>query len=163
VGVTKPELGGSEYLRLHGEMGASVPRVDAVTNVKAYRRVLDVIDGGLVRACHDCSEGGLAVALAEMAFTGDLGLDLGIGKLPVSGAMRDDFALFSESNGRLLLEVPASKTERFEKVMADSPHACIGAVKKDRRLTVAKGGLTLFEETLDTLIGAWKTPLEAKR
>jgi phosphoribosylformylglycinamidine synthase II len=163
VGVTKPELGGSEYLRLHGEMGASVPRVDAVTNVKAYRRVLDAIDGGLVRACHDCSEGGLAVALAEMAFTGDLGLDLDIGKLPVSGAMRDDFALFSESNGRLLLEVPASKTERFEKVMADSPHACIGAVKKDRRLTVAKGGLTLFEETLDTLIGAWKTPLEAKR
>jgi phosphoribosylformylglycinamidine synthase II len=163
VGVTKPELGGSEYLRLHGEMGASVPRVDAVTNVKAYRRVLDAMDGGLVRACHDCSEGGLAVALAEMAFTGYLGLDLDIGKLPVSGAMRDDFALFSESNGRLLLEVPASKTERFEKVMADSPHACIGAVKKDRRLTVAKGGLTLFEETLDTLIGAWKTPLEAKR
>jgi phosphoribosylformylglycinamidine synthase II len=163
VGVTKPELGGSEYLRLRGEMGASVPKVDAETNVKAYRRVLDAMDGGLVRACHDCSEGGLAVALAEMAFTGDLGLDVDVGNLPVSEPMRDDFALFSESNGRLLLEVPASKTEKFEKVMADSPHACIGAVKRDRRLTVAKDGLTLFEETLDTLIGAWKTPLEAKR
>ena len=163
VGVTKPELGGSEYLRLHGELGASVPRVDAETNVKAYRRVLDAIDSGLVRACHDCSEGGLAVALAEMAFTGDLGLDVDVGKLPVSGAMRDDFALFSESNGRLLLEVPASKTEAFEELMGDSPHSCIGAVKKDRRLTVTKDGATLLEADLDALIGAWKTPLEAKR
>jgi len=163
VGVTKPELGGSEYLRLHGEMGSSVPRVDAETNFKAYTRVLEAMDGGLVRACHDCSEGGLAVAVAEMTFTGDLGLDMDIGKLPVSVSMRDDFALFGESNGRLLLEVPASKTEKFEKVMADSPHACIGAVKRGRRLTVTKDGATLLEADLDALIGAWKTPLEAKR
>jgi phosphoribosylformylglycinamidine synthase len=163
VGVTKPELGGSEYLRLHGEMGASVPRVDAETNFKAYTRVLEAMDGDLVRACHDCSEGGLVVAVAEMAFTGDLGLDMDIGKLPVSEPMRDDFALFSESNGRLLLEVPASKTEKFEKVMADSPHACIGAVKRGRRLTVTRDGAALLEADLEALIGAWKTPLEAKR
>jgi len=163
IGVTKPELGGNEYLRLLGELGGSVPRVDAGANLKAYSRVLDAMDGGLVRACHDCSEGGLAVAVAEMAFTGDLGLDLDIGWLPVSGPMRDDIALFSESNGRLLVEVPAPKAEAFEAIMGDSPHACIGAVKKDRVLTVAKDDLTLFEETLDTLIGAWKTPLEARR
>jgi phosphoribosylformylglycinamidine (FGAM) synthase-like enzyme len=163
VGVTKPELGGSEYLRLHGLMGASVPRVDAETNLKSYRRVLEAMDGGLVRACHDCSEGGLAVALAEMAFTGDLGLDVDLGKLPVSGPMRDDYALFSESNGRLLVEVPASKTEEFEKLIGDSPHTCIGAVKTERKLTVTKDGSRLLEEELDKLIGAWKTPLEARR
>ncbi|MCK4583391.1 phosphoribosylformylglycinamidine synthase, partial [Candidatus Bathyarchaeota archaeon] len=60
MGVTKPELGGSEYLRLHGELGGSVPRVDAEKNIKAYRRVLKAMDEGMVRACHDCSEGGLA-------------------------------------------------------------------------------------------------------
>ncbi|MFH0850574.1 MAG: phosphoribosylformylglycinamidine synthase subunit PurL [Candidatus Bathyarchaeota archaeon] len=163
VGVTKPELGGSEYLRLHGLMGASVPRVDAETNIKAYRRVLEAMDGGLVRACHDCSEGGVAVALAEMAFTGDLGIDVDLGKLPVSEPIRDDYALFSESNGRLLVEVPASKTEKFEKLMGDSPHACIGAVKTERKLTVTKDDSRLLEEELDTLIGAWKTPLEARR
>jgi len=48
-------------------------------------------------------------------------------------------------------------------VMADSPHACIGAVKRGRRLTVTKDGATLLEADLDALIGAWKTPLEAKR
>jgi phosphoribosylformylglycinamidine synthase len=163
VGVTKRELGGSEYLRLHGELGASVPKVDAKNNVKAYGRVLDAVDGGIVRACHDCSEGGLAVAAAEMAFTGDLGLNLDIGNLPVSEPMREDYALFSESNGRLLVEVPASKTQEFEALMGDSPHACIGAVKRDRMLTVTRDGAPILEEDLDALIGAWKTPLEAKR
>jgi phosphoribosylformylglycinamidine synthase len=163
VGVTRPQVGGSEYLRLHGELGASVPRVDAETNLRAYRRVLDAMDGGLVRACHDCSEGGLAVAMAEMAFTGDLGLDLNVGMLPVSGPMRDDYALFGESNGRLLVEVPASKTEAFEALMGESPQACIGAVKGDRVLTVTKDGATLLEADMDALIGAWKTPLEARR
>ncbi len=163
VGVTKPELGGSEYLRLQGELGGSVPRVDAETNIEAYRRVLEAMDEGLVRACHDCSEGGLAVAVAEMAFTGGLGVDLNIGKVPVSEEMRDDALLFSESNGRLLVEVPPTATARFTEIMRDSPHACVGAIKEDEALTVTKDGEPLFEVGLETLMVAWKTPLEAGR
>ncbi len=163
VGVTKPELGGSEYLRLQGELGGSVPRVDAERNIEAYMRVLDAMDEGAVRACHDCSEGGLAVAVAEMAFTGGLGVDLDIGKVPVSEAMRDDVLLFSESNGRLLVEVPPAATARFIEAMGDSTYACVGAVKEDKALTVTKDGEPLFEIDLEALIGAWKTPLEAKR
>jgi len=163
VGVTKPELGGSEYLRLHGELGGSVPRVDAEKNIKAYRRVLKAMDEGMVRACHDCSEGGLAVAVAEMAFTGDLGVDLDVGKVPVSGGMRDDVLLFSESNGRLLVEVTPATTARFIEVMGDTAYACVGAVKEEKALTVTKDGVLLFEIGLETLIGAWKTPLEARR
>jgi phosphoribosylformylglycinamidine synthase len=163
IGVTKPELGGSEYLRLHGELGGSVPRVDAEKNIKTYRRVLKAMDGGLVRACHDCSEGGLAVAVAEMAFTGDLGVDLDVGKVPVSGGMRDDVLLFSESNGRLLVEVTPANTARFIEVMGDTAYACVGAVKEEKALTVTKDVEPLFEIDLETLIGAWKTPLEARR
>ena len=163
VGVTKPELGGSEYLRLHGELGGSVPRVDAEKNIKAYRRVLKAMDEGMVRACHDCSEGGLAVAVAEMAFTGDFGVDLDVGKVPVSGWMRDDVLLFSESNGRLLVEVPPAATARFIEAMGDTAYACVGAVKEEKALTVTKDGAPLFEIDLEALIGAWKTPLEARR
>ncbi len=163
IGVTKPELGGSEYLRLQGELGGSVPRVDAETNIKAYRRILEAMDEGLVRACHDCSEGGLAVAAAEMAFTGDLGVDLDIGRVPVSEEMRADVLLFSESNGRLLVEVPPAATARFTEIMGDTAHACVGAVKEEKTLTVTKDGEPLFETGLETLIGAWKTPLEAGR
>ena len=152
VGVTKPEIGGSEYLRLNGELGGSVPKLDPETNIKTYKRVLDAMDAGLVRACHDCSEGGLAVALSEMAFTGDLGLDVDIALVPVSEQMRDDLLLFSESNGRLLIEVPADKTEEFEKTLEDSPYSCIGAVKQEKKLTVTKDGAKLFEVELDKLI-----------
>jgi len=162
VGVTKQELGGSEYFNLFGELGASVPRVDAEENMKAYTRVLEAMDNGIVRACHDCSEGGLAVAAAEMAFTGDLGLDLDLAHVPVDGEIRSDYVLFSESNGRLLVEVPAEKTGEFEKTMAGSPYSCIGVVKKERRLTVNRDEQLLFEAGLDELIGAWKTPLEGR-
>jgi len=163
VGKTKPELGGSEYYRLHGELGASVPELEPETNYKAYRRVIEAMDDGLVRACHDCSEGGLAVAAAEMSFTGDLGLDLDISKVPVIGPIRDDFALFSESNGRLLLEIPANKIDKFENTMKDTPRAVIGSVKMEPKLTVMKGETMIFEKDLDTLIHAWKTPLEGRR
>ena len=163
LGVTKPEIGGSEYIRLHGELGGSVPKVDAETNMKTYQMLLDAMDSGLVRTCHDCSEGGLAVAVAEMAFTGDLGVDLDIGKVPVDEKMRDDILLFSESNGRLLIEVSAEKTEAFEKAMEGVAISCIGAVKTDPKLTVTKDGKPVLEESLVELMKAWKTPLEAQR
>jgi phosphoribosylformylglycinamidine synthase len=163
VGVTKPEIGGSEYLRIYGELGGSVPKLDPEINILAYNRVLDAMDSRLVRACHDCSEGGLAVALSEMAFTGDLGLDVDIGKVLVSESMREDYLLFSESNGRLLIEVPADKTTKFENIMKDSPYSCIGVVKKESCLTITKDGVKMLELELSTLIEAWKTPLEAKR
>ena len=163
LGVTKPEIGGSEYIRLHGELGGSVPKLDAETNMKAYTKLLDAMDSGLVRACHDCSEGGLAVAVSEMAFTGDLGVDLDIAKVPVSEKIRDDILLFSESNGRLLIEVSADKTEAFEKAMEGVAISCIGAVKTDPKLTVTKDGKPVLEESLVELMKAWKTPLEAQR
>jgi len=101
--------------------------------------------------------------VAEMAFTGSLGIDLDIGKVPVSETIRDDVLLFSESNGRVLVEVSPTATARFIEMMGDTPHACVGAVKEDKALTVTKDGEPLFETDLDTLIEAWKTPLEAKR
>jgi phosphoribosylformylglycinamidine synthase len=163
LGVTRHEIGGSEYLRLHDELGGSVPKVDAETNFRAYRKLLDAMDSGFVRACHDSSEGGLAVAIAEMAFTGDLGVDVDLAKVPVVVDLRDDILLFSESNGRMLIEVQADKTDEFEKLMNGTAISCIGAIKTQKKLTVSKDGKPVFEESLDELMAAWKTPLEAQR
>jgi len=163
VGVTKPEIGGSEYLRLYNELGGSVPRLAPQQSIKAYKRVLKAMDSGYVYACHDCSEGGLAVALSEMAFTGDHGLEVDMVQIPVSNCMRDDILLFSESNGRLLIEVPADKTQEFEETLAGTLYSCIGAVKQEKRLTITKDGALLMDMELETLIEAWKTPLEARR
>jgi len=163
VGETKAELGGSEYYHLHGELGASVPKLEPEKNIEAYRRLGDAMDSGYVRACHDLSEGGLGVAAAEMAFTGGLGLDIDVSAVPGSQGMRDDFILFSESNARLLVEVAAEHERDFEGVMGDSVFARVGGVREERTLTVRKGTEVLFEIPLGDLMGAWKTPLEAAR
>ncbi|MGD2141942.1 MAG: phosphoribosylformylglycinamidine synthase subunit PurL, partial [Candidatus Bathyarchaeota archaeon] len=131
VGMTKAELGGSEYYALYGELGASIPRLDPKITILTYRRINKAVDLGLIRACHDISEGGIGVASAEMSFTGGLGLELNISKIPVSEEMRDDYLLFSESNGRFLVEVAGDRCDEFEELMGDSPFARIGLVKGD--------------------------------
>jgi phosphoribosylformylglycinamidine synthase len=163
VGVTKPELGGSEYYKLYGQLGATVPKLEPDASITAYRRVLNAIDAGIVRACHDCSEGGLGTAVAEMAFTGDLGVDLELGLVPVNEKMRNDFVLFSESNSRLLLEVKPGHVDEFNEMMAGSAYSCVGAVKKDKKLHVALNGEQLIDLSLDDLISSWKLPLEVLR
>ena len=163
VGLTKPEIGGSEYLALFDELGGSVPKVDAEANIMLYQRLNEAMDQGLVRSCHDLSEGGLAVSASEMAFTGGLGLELDLGAVPVSEPMRDDYVLFSESNGRLLVEVLPENVDRFEELMADNVYARVGSVVEDEYLTVRKDGNVLIHQSLSALIGAWKTPLEVPR
>ncbi|MDP7207166.1 MAG: AIR synthase-related protein [Candidatus Bathyarchaeota archaeon] len=163
IGTTKPELGGSEYYALHGKLGASVPKLEPKKNIIAYARLNEAMDRGIVRACHDLSEGGLGVSAAEMAFTGDLGIDIDLSKVPLSKDMRDDFALYSESNGRLLVEVPEKDCGEFESIMNDSVFARIGNVKEEKTLRLAKKGEPIIELPLKTLIRAWKTPLEDPR
>src|SRR5579885_850468 len=82
VGVTKDEMGGSHYNLVTGRDGGAVPRPDLALAPRTFARLYDMIRRGLVRACHDLSEGGLAVALAEMAFAGGVGADVtGLGAL----------------------------------------------------------------------------------
>jgi len=161
VGATKPELGGSEYYRLMGFPGASVPRLKAAEASEAYRRLTSAIDANLVGACHDLSEGGLGVAAAEMAFTGGHGLDLA----PVSAEaeMRDDAILFSESNGRLLVEVSPRHQSSFEELMEGAVFTRVGTVTGEERLTVSSRGGVIIDLLLQDLMAAWKTPLGGSR
>ena len=132
VGWTKDELGGSHFGLVSGASGGSVPQVDAAL----ARRTLVVCtrqsSAGLVRACHDLSEGGLAVALAEMAFAGGCGAQVLLGCVPrqieAAGADRvDAILLFSESATRLVCEVPADSAAQVPRM----PGGC--AVRGYRR------------------------------
>lgn len=163
VGETRPELGGSEYYRLKGLLGASVPKLEAAKAAETYRRLTSTIDAGLVRACHDLSEGGLGVAAAEMAFTGGLGLELSLTSVPAEAEMRDDIILFSESNGRLLVEVPPRHRSSFEEVMGDSVSARVGTVMGEERLSVLCRERVVVDLPLHELMTAWKTPLGGSR
>ena len=82
LGETRAELGGSEYYALHGAIGNRVPQVDAPRARVLYEALSQAIQGGLVSACHDCSDGGFGVAAAEMAFAGGFGMHLDLRAMP---------------------------------------------------------------------------------
>jgi phosphoribosylformylglycinamidine synthase len=162
VGETFPELGGSEYYKLKGCLGKSVPNVHGTPARKGFRAITRAIDGGFVKACHDLSEGGLAVAAAEMAFSGGYGLELNLRKVPAKGLGRDDFVLFSESNSRFLVEVSPKAREKFEGLMKGVVCAEVGKVTKSPRLC-AKGlaGGVVVDASLDDLLKSWKRTLSS--
>jgi phosphoribosylformylglycinamidine synthase len=163
VGKTRPELGGSEYYRLQGALGKSVPRVRLTQARKTFKALTGAIEAGAVKSCHDLSEGGLAVAAAEMALAGGFGLDLDLSKLPVSSVDRDDFALFSESNSRFLVEVAEKDKDEFEKLMKGTAFAVIGKVTKAQNLVI-KGfkGTEVVDASIESLREAWKRTLSGE-
>ncbi len=101
LGVTKDELGGSEYLAARGLVGNSVPTVDITGNLRRYRALFRAVGEHVVASAHDVSDGGLGVSLAEVALAGDLGIEVGLAGVPREGITREDGILFSESAGSL--------------------------------------------------------------
>jgi phosphoribosylformylglycinamidine (FGAM) synthase-like enzyme len=160
LGLTKGELGGSQYFAMHGAIGNSVPRVDAQEAVKLYNALSSAIGNGLVRSCHDCSDGGLGVALAETAFAGGYGMKINLDAVPAEDLDRDDFVLFSESQSRFVVTVSPANREAFEKVLAGNPFAAVGEVTAETRLeVVGLTGETVVAADVGALKEAWQKPL----
>jgi phosphoribosylformylglycinamidine synthase II len=167
VGETRAELGGSLYHRLHGGMGLSVPTPvpDAVETMRALHKA---IRAGLARACHDLSEGGLAVAAAEMALAGRLGLEVDLANLPRTADVKtDDVALFSESSARFLVEVAPEDAAAFQKALAGRPVVQLGHVTalsqgESRggsllRVQGLQGGIVI-QCAVEELLRVWQSP-----
>ncbi|MCC9076482.1 phosphoribosylformylglycinamidine synthase subunit PurL [Litorilinea aerophila] len=154
VGETRPELGGSLLYALLGQEGGTPPGLLA-DPLPRYRALHRAIRQGLVQACHDLSEGGLAVALAEMAIAGRLGAAI---TLPTDD-LADSGWLFSESNGRLLVEVAPEDVDAFEAHFQGLPLIPLGDVTSAGRLRVQRGNRTLIDLELDTLVSTWKGSL----
>ena len=161
VGVTHDELGGSHFAAIHGQVGANVPKVDKELAPKLFKKLHGAIIAGLVRGCHDLSEGGLAVAAAEMCIGGQLGMELSLANVPTGGAaagkLDDARLLFSESNSRFLVEVDEEKVPRFKKWMAGMPAVEIGEVTAGPYLVIrGSGGAPAVSATWQDLRKAWQ-------
>ncbi|MFA5150874.1 MAG: AIR synthase-related protein, partial [Candidatus Omnitrophota bacterium] len=161
VGQTCEELGGSHYYDLSGAIGNSVPKV----NVRKAKLIFNALSSasakGLVRSMHDCSEGGLGVSLAEMAFSGGLGMNVFLSSVPYAGERRDDFILFSESNSRFIVEVEKGKKKEFEKKLKGLPLALIGCVSEKKEFKVyGLDGKVCINSGIKSLKSAWKEPLK---
>ena len=161
VGTTNNELGGSHYYSIHGFVGNRVPQV----NPQRGKRVMDTLSAamekGLVKACHDCSEGGIGVAAAEMSFAGGLGMVLHLGQVPLGEPVgRNDTILFSESNTRFLVEVAPEDSQHFEQAMGGVEFAAIGQVTNSDKFEVyGINGERLLSIALAELKEAWQKPL----
>ncbi len=161
VGLTRNELGGSQYYRMLGYIGRNVPTVDSAAGGGNMKGLHQAMSRGLVVACHDCSDGGLAVAAAEMAFAGGFGMMMDLGAVPRDHDVdRDDIVLFSESNSRFVVEVPRGREADFEAQMDGCPYGLVGVVTGGDRLIVrGLGGEEVVSSDLCTLKEAWQRPL----
>jgi len=178
VGLTFDEMGGSHYAVVNSLSGGQVPRVDAEMAKGIFAALHKAIDAGLVRACHDMSEGGLAVAAAEMAFAGGLGARIALSQVPAALEEGEEqstdaaMLLFSESNTRFLVEVHLDDVEEFQEMLGDVPYSMVGEVVDNGKLeilgpTVAipdgepgeTGNPLVIEANLETLKEAWQKPL----
>jgi phosphoribosylformylglycinamidine (FGAM) synthase-like enzyme len=162
IGRTYPELGGSAYYGVRGAVGRSVPRVRLPHAKRAMDALIEAVDNGCVRACHDLSEGGLAVALAEMALSSRYGVELRLSRVPkAENTERSDFVLFSESNSRFLVEVSPEKVATFDSLTRGLPRAWVGEVTDERRLRI--WGLKhekIVDAEVDELRDVWRRGME---
>ncbi len=160
LGETADELGGSEYYAEQGELGSQVPQVDAETALARYRALNQAQAQGLVVSCHDLSDGGLGVALAEKAFAGGFGIKAALAKVVAGSTLREDKILFSESQSRLLVTVRAESQDAFETLFAGQSCRRIGKVTEQPELLVTGlQGQVLISSPIDLLKEAWQAPL----
>jgi phosphoribosylformylglycinamidine synthase subunit PurL len=109
IGQTKEELGGSEYyLSYHKNDSGNIPKLDLAEDKRNALAVSNLISSGVVKRVHDCSKGGVAIALAEMAINGNTGFDIDI-SLASNTCNRIDSLMFSESNSRYVVATERPK------------------------------------------------------
>jgi phosphoribosylformylglycinamidine synthase II len=159
IGRTKNEMGGSHYNLINGCVGNNAPIVDAKAGLDIFNKISRATELGLLRACHDLSEGGIGVSLAEMAFGGGLGAKVELRDMPCD-IEKDEAALFSESNTRFVAEVRKSDRKAFEGLMQGSLIGLIGEVSPGKNLEIRGfNGKKIIDIGIDKLKEAWQKPL----
>ncbi len=160
IGETPDELGGSEWFAQNNAIGNKVPQVDVKKAIKKYRALHKAIEAGLVASCHDCSDGGLGIALVETAFAGGLGMNIDLKDVPYRGKKRNDYILFSETASRFVVTIHPKDQSRFEKIMAGNVLSEIGFVTGDGLFQVTGlNGKLIIKEKISKLKEAWQKPL----
>ncbi len=155
LGETREEFGGSLLSHLFEWEGGEPP---AMPNepLDRYRALHAAMRSGLIQSCHDLSEGGLAVALAEMCIGGRLGAAVDISAVSGGDFTHPVVPLFAESNGRLLMEVARRDVKVFEESFTDLPIAPLGTVTQTGNLEVMENGQRLFALSLEEIATSWQ-------
>lgn len=160
IGHTSADLGGSVFARRHGLENAPVPATRAEEALQCYRQYHEAVKKGYLLSAHDVSEGGLAVTLAEMAFSGKAGLEIDLCSLPMDDEASKAAMLFGESPSRLVVEVAPEHLSKLADLFEGLPFAALGrATSAHANLRIEWGKETLVNEPLAELKSLWKTGL----
>ena len=142
LGTTFNEMGGSEYYAMVGEqqrgekyIGNNVPKVDEQINKALYSDFLRAIDEELIASAQSVGIGGLGVALAKTSMGGRLGMEVSLEDL-CEKPLRDDFTLFSQSQGRIVVTIDPKNKQRFESVMSVNLYTQVGVIREDEQFIV---------------------------
>jgi phosphoribosylformylglycinamidine synthase II/phosphoribosylformylglycinamidine synthase I len=163
IGETRDEMGGSHYNLVNDIGGGNVPQPNTKA-VEIHRSLHKAIQASLVQSCHDVSEGGIAVALAEMCIAGRLGAEISTDVLGVyfDPMEKVEAALFAESLGRYIVELRPDDVDTFESLMSMALCVPLGAVTDDS-LIVAQAsaapdapGDTIIQVRVEDLERAWR-------
>lgn len=158
LGKTYRELGASHYYDIHGFVGNSVPIVRPEEGKATMVALSRAVEERLIYSCHDCSEGGIGVAAAEMAFSGGFGMELDLASVPRDAEVAsDDVLLFAESNSRFIVEVSRGNRTAFEERMEGVPCGCIGRTINPPIFVIKGiGRETVVETQIYQLKEAWQ-------
>ena len=168
LGMTWDELGGSELAGELGLKGGRVPEVDLQSARTRYQLAFRAMQSKLVNACHDLSDGGLAVALAEMALGGRLGATVDLDAVPAASLAGErptgTVLLYAESASRLLVTVPQDRISEFETLFAKhlggsgavADAARIGTVSAEADLSVNSGKAEILRVDAGSMAKAFK-------
>ena len=160
LGVTRNEIAGSVLAKIKNIKDGIVPVVYPKESKEVMKRIYKAINNGLIESCHDCSEGGFAVAISEMAFAGDKGVKVNIDAIRTKGKLSAAEILFSESNGRFIVEVIPENESKFREIFKGCVFAEVGCVTEDKYVIFksTKNKIKVKEKSRN-LLKAWRNTI----
>lgn len=160
LGRTLDETAGSEAADELGVRGANVPQVDVLAAKTRYRALHAAMQQGLVSACHDCSDGGLAAALAEMALGGRMGAKVDLATMAAPADLPLFSRLYAESHSRLVVTVPQAEEDAFLALFKGQDVSLLGSTEASDRLAIACGDTPVLDESVEDLAVSFKKTLD---
>jgi phosphoribosylformylglycinamidine synthase len=157
LGITRNELGGSIISKIKNIKSGIVPNVYPKESMPIMKCIYKAISKGLIETCHDSSEGGLAVAISEMSFAAGKGASINVDSIKTTDNMSVAETLFSESNGRFIVEVNPNNENKFKEIFKGLSVSEIGYITDDDFILFESQKRKIqFKEKLTNLLNAWK-------
>ncbi len=156
LGKTYDELGGSQCYRIYGIKEGILPKPRPEKTLPLMKKIHYGIKNGIIKSCHDCSDGGLITTICEMMIGGNLGCEINFLNV-LSDEKEPEIILFSESCGRFVIEIEKEKLKEFETLFKGEEFGEIGKVVNEKKIKGFWGKKKLFEISLDEICKAWKS------